>query len=103
MLARHTPSAARKNASRMAVRRPRLLSGSVVAGLREYVKGREPFWWLELDFDLSPDAVVLRVARFVSKDILVTELHPDFCRYIGQFADIRYGKNSSSVHLGHFR
>src|SRR6266571_1842149 len=102
-VARHTPIPARKNVMRKAARRPRLLVGSVVAGLRKYVKGREPFGWFELDLDLSPNAVALRVARFVSQNILVTELHPDFCGDIGQFAEIANGKNSSSGHLCHFR
>src|SRR5260370_26092016 len=102
-VARHTPIPIRKNVMRKAVRRPRLLVGGVVAGLRKYIKGREPFRRFEFNLDLSPNTLLLRIARFVSQNILVTELHPDFCSYIGQFADIANGENSSSGHLGHFR
>src|ERR1700730_17182037 len=101
-VARHTLRAARKNTMMKAVERPWLLGWRVVAGLSKDVEGWEPFGRLEFDFDLPPETIALCIARFVSQDILVTELHPDLCRYIGQFADIGHGKNSSSGHLGHF-
>jgi len=91
-VARHTLRAARKNAMMEVAKRPWLLSWRVVAGLCEDVEGREPFGRLEFDFNFAPDAIALRVARFISQNILVTELHPDFCRNIGQFADIGHGK-----------
>src|SRR5579864_2401840 len=98
-VARQTATAARKSAIKNPVDRPRLLRRGVIAGFGKDVEGREPFWRLEFDFDFSPEAIALRIARFISKDILVTELHPDFGRYIGQFADVSHGKNSSSGHL----
>ena len=69
---RSAANAARKNVRIIAVSRLPLLGGRVVTGFGVDVKGREPFGRLELDLDFSPDAVALRVAWFISQDILVS-------------------------------
>ena len=68
---RSAAKAARKNVRRKPVSLL-LLGWGVVTSLGEDVKGREPFGRLELDLDFSPDAVALRIAWFISQDILVS-------------------------------
>src|SRR5580765_7757411 len=55
-----------------------LMAGSVVAGFGVNTKGREPFGCTQFDFDLAPACVMHFVARMVSQNILVTQLHANF-------------------------
>src|SRR6266481_823440 len=77
--------ATRKNAPRKTARRPWLLVRGVVPGLGINIEGRKSLGWPQFDLDLPPGAVVSRVARFVSEDILISELHSDLRGNIRQF------------------
>lgn len=77
----------------------RLLSGGVVSGFCVNIEGREAFWGMQSDFDLSPDAVVFIIARFVAQNILVSQLHPDFRRDVRQLVNVPNREDSSTGHL----
>src|SRR5262245_36389323 len=53
----------------------RLVAGSVIAGFGEYIEGRQALGSAQLDLDLAPARVMNLVARMVSQNILVTQLH----------------------------
>src|ERR1700676_1206788 len=75
---RPVPTHTSSRVAKIAFRRLRLLGRRVIAGLCVDAKGREPFGWPQFDLDFSPRAVARGVAWFVSKDILVAKLHPNF-------------------------
>ena len=56
----------------------RLVTGGVVAGFVKDAEGREAFGSAKLDLDFAPARVMRFVARMVSQNILVTQLHANF-------------------------
>ena len=63
-----------------------LMAWSEVSVLRINSKGWETLRRTKLDFDLAPLAIVRLVRWPVSEDILVAQLHANFCRNIWQVA-----------------
>src|ERR1700752_202088 len=102
-VASNTPESVIKNAIRRTERTPRLFRGRVVPGSSENIERRKPLGRPQLDFDLSPRAVVLLVCRLISEDILVSKLHPDLIGNVGQLAYISYRKAPPTGNLRHFR
>src|ERR1700688_2739870 len=65
-----------------------LFSRSVIAGPGVNLDGWQSLGRVQLDFDLPP--LVARIRWFIPDDILVTQLHSDLGRNIGQIGQLRY-------------
>src|SRR5215470_12951907 len=70
------------------LRRRRLVSRRVVAGAGENSERRKPFGRVKLDLDFSPFSIVFVLARMISDNILVSQLHADFCGDVRQVVQI---------------
>ena len=72
------PVGVRKEKKKLRRLRLELVAGGVVAGFGVDVEGRQALGGAELDFDFAPAGVMNFVARAISQNILVTQLHADF-------------------------
>src|SRR5579864_2614781 len=55
-----------------------LVAWRVVTSLRVHVERRKPFRRAQLDLDFSPARIMCLIARPISQDILVSQLHANF-------------------------
>src|SRR5215472_604770 len=75
------------------------MAWGVVARPRIYGKRGETLGRAQLNFDFSPLPVAGVVARSVSQNILIAQLHADFCGNVGQVVGRGRRKRASSGHL----
>ena len=76
------------------------MRGRVIAGSSVNVERREALGWAKLDLDFAPPRVVSVIARFVSQNILISQLHADLGRNVRQIIKMLDGEDAATSQIG---
>src|SRR5262249_55958399 len=73
----------------------------VIASLGEHIEGRKALGSAQLDLDLAPTRIVRFIARMVSQNILVTQLHANLGGDVREILEPLDGENAPAGHIGY--
>src|SRR5215469_12566985 len=76
-----------------------LVARGVIASFGEDVEGWKTFRGAKFDLDFAPAGVMRLVARMVSQNILITQLHANFRRNVREILNALDGENAAAGHI----